>query len=800
MHLQTNILIANANQVRVINLVQIKTETMRPFDFLGLKNFRVFDDKNGFFEKLASITLLTGANNSGKSSLIKSLQMLKDSVKTKQIPFDLDLTKQEHLLGDFENLLSNKDNRVVEISLPFTFMGIRRFYIILSFSVSSRNAYNAYLRGMNIVDQYDDTTLFSFKYREATEAEIGESKLKFKSELEEYNKTKAEAQNHGESIFSSYGFLFPPHENPLIGYVEWTIQMDKLKAYLTDLKGFYEVHLVKRRDWESLERSDKTLEKSDLVPSLFLKSLKGDVSIDSWNEFIETKLGDQIIVSGSEEVCEDDLQPEDYFFPAPQIEEVFYYKSLNVLKDNLKWTSQEEPDTNYSIIENSFRNSWQILVNRIETINYVSTTKEENLRIYNAGNNSPFIKLLHDYRNSGYATSFLRKYLAAFEIGSALKVEYQPKYQLMSVSIRTLDGYDRELVDFGYGIKQLIVFLIQISVLAEKNKRSEHGYDDDGEYMIDVYDPSLLLIEEPESNLHPKWQSLMAEMFMEANRDFNIQLIIETHSEYLIRRFQTLVAEKKLTGNQVKILYLRDIKKAGDKPRIESVTIQDDGSINYEAFDSGFFDESEKLELSLLNVKRDRFWQDFQKLKQSKHDNEEKIVELQKRIDDYTNQLDATVYTHIIDSRFDVSKLSRLTVQYLASGQYLLHTIDSFGDFSPVIIQYGRAVEYELKRKLFLPVNSGTKWMLGEMQGSLSTIFTIPTPLPRCNARELSLLNSEISSKFVNPSNLRIDLLEDIRVNRNLAGHAGQTMTKLEAEAYIQSVDQFLDSWLADLI
>jgi len=106
---------------------------MIPIDKFGIKNFRIFDDENGFLEELSSINLLTGPNNSGKSSIIKALQMIKNSIELNQTPFDLDFTKQEHLLGDINNVLHNKENNKITISLPFPILGIQSISISLSF-------------------------------------------------------------------------------------------------------------------------------------------------------------------------------------------------------------------------------------------------------------------------------------------------------------------------------------------------------------------------------------------------------------------------------------------------------------------------------------------------------------------------------------------------------------------------------------------------------------------------------------------------------------------------------------------
>lgn len=778
------------------------TKTMSPIDIFGLKNFRIFDEKSGVLEEMSAINILTGANNSGKSSLIKALQMLKNSIKLRSFPFHLDLTEQEHLLGDFDNILFNKDCKELEVSLPFIFLGIKSLYITLIFSVPySKATYNAKLRAMKVMDYRDKGILFSFAYREATQQEKDSDKENFAIEVADYNRRKEIVQSEKvENIFTATQYFpWPPMENPLTGYVEWSIHLSKLKKYSIELKKFYDEYLKNKKKWKPINEIDEFCRDMVFIPSALTNSFESEVSSEAWTEFIEGVLTDKNEIHGKEPVGERDFDSEDVFYPPPEIDDILYYQSLEILKKNLNWIGINEDKANYSIIENCFKNSLIGLTNRVSTIHYVSNIKEENLRIYNASINSPFIRLLKDYMNVGH-NAFINKYLVAFEIGKRIKVEYQPKYQLISVSITTLEGKNRELVDFGYGIKQLILILIQISVLAEKNRRTEHEYNGNDEYLVDYYDPSLLLIEEPESNLHPKWQSLLADMFTEANEKFNIQLIIETHSEYLIRKFQTLVAKKKLYVGSVKIFYLRNLQRlTADKKQVESVSINEDGSINYEIFDNGFFDENDKLELSLLNIQRDRFFDDFEELKKSNKENEDKLIEIQQKIDDYTNKLDITLYSQVISQRFDVQKLSSVSTQYLVSGQFLLHNIDDQSDFSPVIIQYGRAIENEIKEKLFRNVNSTKNWMLGEMQGSLEKQQNGNTSLKTCSNVELFSLTAELLNVFHDSTNLRIDLLEYLRSTRNSAAHSGHTKTKQEAASYIQTSNDFLDKWINEL-
>jgi predicted ATPase len=55
---------------------------------------------------------------------------------------------------------------------------------------------------------------------------------------------------------------------------------------------------------------------------------------------------------------------------------------------------------------------------------------------------------------------------------------------------------------------------------------------------------STLLLEQPEIHLHPVVQAGLADVFVDAARNRNIQIILESHSEHLLRRLQRRVAEE----------------------------------------------------------------------------------------------------------------------------------------------------------------------------------------------------------------------------------------------------------------
>ncbi len=91
-------------------------------------------------------------------------------------------------------------------------------------------------------------------------------------------------------------------------------------------------------------------------------------------------------------------------------------------------------------------------------------------------------------------------------------------------------------------------------------------------------------------------------MFVFAYKKYNIHFIIETHSEYLIRKMQLLVAKEKINSEDISLLYVYDPdenKRPDGEPQIKDIGICSDGYLN-ESFGPGFFDEASSLSRQLL--------------------------------------------------------------------------------------------------------------------------------------------------------------------------------------------------------
>ena len=233
----------------------------------------------------------------------------------------------------------------------------------------------------------------------------------------------------------------------------------------------------------------------------------------------------------------------------------------------------------------------------LKDTDYISTFKNPIQRVYTLKDNPLYTKILKKIAD-GYDTNyfdFIEKYLQIFGLGTSLEIKRNEEG--LGTHIYIIDkGRKTLLADMGYGISQVLPLIFQIILAGKKNE--EMGVK--------------LFVEEPEANLHPALQSKLADMFVDAANQFNIQFIIETHSEYLIRRLQVLTAntytesnknenwsELKTNDTQLYYFYQADAVPEGEE-QVYKINIEEDGALT-KNFGTGFFDVSSKWNIALYS-------------------------------------------------------------------------------------------------------------------------------------------------------------------------------------------------------
>lgn len=138
------------------------------------------------------------------------------------------------------------------------------------------------------------------------------------------------------------------------------------------------------------------------------------------------------------------------------------------------------------------------------------------------------------------------------------------KGSLYSLLVKQKD-LSLDLTDVGFGISQILPILLT-SILS-KNE-------------------SIIIIEQPEIHLHPKAQSDLADFFIELSKKDKKCFIIETHSEYFIKRLRRRMAENLnidaeifIDSKNVSILTIENTKT--DENKINPIKISSSGSFKW---------------------------------------------------------------------------------------------------------------------------------------------------------------------------------------------------------------------------
>ena len=91
------------------------------------------------------------------------------------------------------------------------------------------------------------------------------------------------------------------------------------------------------------------------------------------------------------------------------------------------------------------------------------------------------------------------------------------------------------MTDVGFGVSQVLPVLALLYYVPEG---------------------STVLMEQPEIHLHPAVQSALADVMLNVSEVRNVQIVVESHSEHLMRRLQRRVAEEYASSEDVRLYFV----------------------------------------------------------------------------------------------------------------------------------------------------------------------------------------------------------------------------------------------------
>lgn len=692
----------------------------------SIKNFRVFDSYGANIE-LKPITILTGCNSSGKSSIVKSVFLLdsfliqvrkamenNEEVKLDEYKFDFS-TYPNNLLGRFDKVVNNHSDEneiIVEYSVYSRILSKDLVVRMVFCADENDELNNAYLKSFTVLK--DDIIVYSsckgekktynlYAIKEefysfiVTEYAIhnycglhGEYELNGNISEEEYKKQRKQLIDFLQSMdkkrcsdILKY-VRTTPEKNSLAHKYKFNLELLK---WSKENDSFFNIPIIEWLNSFSKEeisnKVDTIIPGADHGESIATQKVLNDFETSDstcFSDYFKTKENEYLNNATHNRLLSHN--PSIPFAPEMEVDQMYIAMDPNntigsftlglsieennekrildaekwknekisfdilyetIMLWNSKFTKEESPFYSYSndylepvgkythytykLLCDYFRR----LINEVllpdwaGNMSYVSSARPVVRRLYTLDSKDDFCLLLNNYfesrrlflnnqmgnRKKYEPNSFINKWVKIFRIGNS--VSFHVDKEGLGVQIRLHkepNDNGRLLADEGYGITQLISILLQIetAILSAQGLKMHHYFrmgDLDGYKETDfVYEVNTIAIEEPEIHLHPRMQSLLADMFVEAYRKYNIHFIIETHSEYLIRKLQLLVAGQNkdlaISNQEVSLLYIysKDDAKCLNEPQVKEIGICKDGYLN-DSFGPGFFDESKTLSRQL---------------------------------------------------------------------------------------------------------------------------------------------------------------------------------------------------------
>lgn len=571
-------------------------------------NFKSYE--NMTYIPISDLSVLLGANSSGKSTALQTLLVLKQTVECNSPDIDLLLSGKYVTLGDFGDVINDLKKKYFSVGVSVIGDKFTEDYV-------DNNATDIIWKFNKSKEKDVILEEVSFKIVNDNMKLVRSGDYRYNITINEKNTSLSVKINNlmCNSLYVNYNSEFNELFYNFLSDILKALFSDKKQSRL-ERKEFVAIKTVEKFYWELMRRSQ--IKNTDQIEDVYLvKTLElanriiDDIekycdlqfeyyhNFESLDHFLKENLLFQCLYTNENiEKLEDVLIKYEALlekeYEKKEIMDADSLDELDIKRIYNLGSEEKGVNTECDIISDTFRVYREIITRILNKIFYLGPIREKPQGLYNVGfetipkyvgiSGAYFASvLLRENKYKDYILpngevqklsllEALDEWAAHLNVASQIQVEKKNSFGF-SVSISNTQRRKSDIMNVGIGTSQVLPVLIT-GLLSEE-----------GEY---------LLFEQPELHLHPYSQSRLADFFVELIRGRR-KIIIETHSEYFVLRLRYQILINNINENDVVINFFQN--KGGTK--ISQGEFSGYGNLQYP---EDFRDETQKLLEDLMNA------------------------------------------------------------------------------------------------------------------------------------------------------------------------------------------------------
>lgn len=558
------------------------TPSLESFEISNYKSI----EKSGEI-RVPGISLILGPNGSGKTNILESLLLLKQTFENNQS--NLKLNGNIIKTGEYKNIIHRKDvNKDLSYRFNFSRELENQNPKLICPVCQKEYTYEGYFTN-HMEDKHEqfwreyssDYSKFTAQYAKDPYVEL------------RYTYDKQSRSNRLDSI--KFGNPYP-EDGLYLSSVSFINEQDGRRVKAEDIQGQEIINLSSsQRGEDQLRELNPNNIRRQIINTLYAHLPRDEEEAPYW--FYRTPDPD---VENTDfiDIQENTEKIQDFLNHREEIQEQQGEDRVRQLADGLILRLLSSSDSHGAKLSK--------IQSFLSNINHVGPLRNSPRRIYFGAGGSPGLQAENDNQvekrifsseqsRSRELIQQTNKWLSETGFDCQLDVSEVGVGDLYQLEVKQA-GLSINLADAGFGLSQTIPIIIECISMQISDEPPSRTVRHPRPPVYQDHDlPPLGIIEQPEIHLNPRIEASLGDFFIDVIESGS-RLMIETHSEHLLNRLQRRVVDGSIEDEDSVVIYF--VSKEEDESEIREIEISSSGE--FSDWPEGFFQDDFEDAMEIL--------------------------------------------------------------------------------------------------------------------------------------------------------------------------------------------------------